>query len=305
MVAGGQWLIGSQVPWDASLRGRAKMVGMAAAAIDQCLPSLANIPTAEVPLLLCVAEPDRPGRISGLDDSLLSGVAGALERRFHTASRVIAAGRVGGVQALDQASELIAHGRPACLVAGVDTYLDAATISGFDRRGRLLSELNSNGFIPGEAAAAALLGSGAEPAPGLVCEGIGFGQERATIESDEPLRADGLVQAIRAAIADAGCTFDELDFRVTDFSGEQYTFKEGALALARAMKRTKREFDVWHPADCIGEVGAAVLPIILGMVRAACIKGYSPGNGVLVHCGNDDGRRAAMVLRYVAEGTRS
>ena len=51
----------------------------------------------------------------------------------------------------------------------------------------------------------------------------------ATLESEKPLRADGLVQAFRAAFAEAGQTIADVDYRITDANGEQYWFKEAAL----------------------------------------------------------------------------
>lgn len=70
------------------------------------------------------------------------------------------------------------------------------------------------------------------------------------------------------------------------------------------MKKVKPEFDIQHPADCIGEVGAAIVPTVLAVAKAAAEKHYAPGPGVICHFGNDDGLRAAVVLRYVGDGAR-
>ena len=92
----------------------------------------------------------------------------------------------------------------------------------------------------------------------------------------------------------------ELDFRNTDISGEQYYFKEASLALSRTLRQPKAEFDLWHPAEAIGESGAAVGLAVLIDSHAACQKGYAPGPGILTHFANDTGERAAAVLRYGA-----
>ena len=55
----------------------------------------------------------------------------------------------------------------------------------------------------------------------LAGERIGFGREAAHIDSGEPLRAEGLSLAIKAALTDAGCAMHDMDFRITDLSGEQ------------------------------------------------------------------------------------
>ena len=57
--------------------------------------------------------------------------------------------------------------------------------------------------------------------------------EKATIESDEPLRGDGLAAAYRQALDAAGLGLHEIDYRIADLSGEQYWFKEAASLLPR------------------------------------------------------------------------
>ena len=193
---------------------------------------------------------------------------------------------------------------PQVLVAGADGFLVGPTLAVFEQQDRLLTSQNSNGFIPGEAAAAVMVrGAGTGGEPQLVCSGLGFGVEQATIESEEPLRAEGLVQAIKAALNEAGCDMGALDFRITDISGEQYHFKEASLALSRTLRTRKEEFDIWHPADCVGEVGAAIGGVMTVVIDAACRKEYSKGRHILFHLGNDDGKRVAMVFGFAAVGT--
>ena len=132
----------------------------------------------------------------------------------------------------------------------------------------------------------------------MAITGIGFGKEPAPILSEEPLRADGLVRAVKMALASAGIDMGDIDFRISDVNGEQYGFKEATLALSRILRKRKESFDIWHPAECVGEVGAAVVPIVLGVAWAAFRKKYSPGNNLLCHFGNDDGDRGAMILQH-------
>jgi len=162
-----------------------------------------------------------------------------------------------------------------------------------------MTEDNSNGFIPGEAAAASLVGPvKRQSEPQLLCVGIGLGTEPAPLNSGEPLRAEGLTTAIKAAFADGRCQEADVDFRLTDNNGEAYGFKDSALAVARVFRDAKDDFDIWHPADCIGEVGAATVPILLGIMQAAAAKGYAPGSGVLCHVSGFGEQRGAMILRY-------
>jgi 3-oxoacyl-[acyl-carrier-protein] synthase I len=295
----GKRIIGCEVPLPQPWRGLAKLVHMVVPPLRECLAVAGAVKPEQVPLLLCVAEKDRPGRLAGLDDRLLVEVQREAGVRFHPSSSVFAQGRVGGAVALEQARRLLENeGAPGVLLAGVDSYLMAPTLRAYEEHGRLLTAKNSNGFIPGEAGAAVLLaGPGRAKAPELTCLGIGFGHEPATIESDLPLRGDGLVQAIRAAFKDANQTYEAVDYRLTDISGEQHSFKEASLALTRTMRVRKAEFTLQHVGDRIGEVGAAVLPCLLAVARAAARKGYAPGKGVLCHLHNDGPERAALILR--------
>ena len=300
MDSGGKWIVGSSVPLDPPWRGRAKMVHLLVPAIRECLNAVRGIPTEQIPLMLCVAEKDRPGRLEGLDDKLFYEVATELDLSFHERSLVIAGGRVGGVWAIRKAQELLYQERVSCcLVAGVDTYLVSGTLSAYVANDRILTSQNSDGFIPGEAGGALLIGKiGSSAGKMMTVLGIGFGTEKATNASEEPLRANGLVQAIKQALAESGMTMGDLDYRIADLSGEQYGFKEADLSVARLLRTNKDVFDIWHPADCIGEVGAAVIPCILGTALVAAQKKYALGDKVLCHASNDGGQRAAMVLCF-------
>ena len=299
---GGEWIIGCQVPLAEPWRGRMKLVRMVTLAINECLHSLENTPTIRVPLFLCVAEAERPGRLDGLDQTLLMEIQVELGMQFHPESKVIAEGKVSGATALNLARRWMQSGMgDYCLIAGADSYLVAETIAGYEEQSRLLTTESHDGFIPGEAGAAILVGL---PNIGrgvhVQCLGFGQGHERSTVLSEEPLKADGLVAAIKAALADSRCSMSDLDFRITDLSGEQYGFKEASLALTRILRQRKERFDIWHPADCIGEVGAAIVPVMLGLFLESTKKHYALGSMVLCHGANHSGERMALVMKQVA-----
>ncbi|MBD9606686.1 MULTISPECIES: hypothetical protein [Pseudomonas] len=298
---GGEWLIAASVPLEQPWRGRTKLIKMAARAIAEALQSTPNVDPEKTPLLLGVAEVERPGRLDGLDKGLLHAIEAELGLRFHPGSNVIARGRVSAAVALLNARTLIYQGgHRHVLIAGVDSFLSGPTLAAFEARERLLTSQNSNGFIPGEGAAAVVLAAPVtSKEPLLACIGLGFGMEKATVEAEDiPLRADGLTQAVRAALSEVGCGLEQMDYRLTDISGEQYYFKEASLALSRTLRVRKEFFHLWHPADCIGEVGAAIGPAMLAVALAASRKGYGEGPNIFCHLGNDAGERAAAMLSY-------
>ena len=293
----GQQIMAHQVRLEQPWAGRPKLVKMAAMAIAECLAPVAREDWARIPLLLCVAERNRPGRLDDLDAHLFAEIQQELGVEFSAQSLIIPQGRVSAGIALSQARQLMSDAQPFVLIAAADSFITAPAIDHFVKQQRLLTEKNSNGFMPGEAASAVLIGRAAS-GPHLTCVGLGFATEPAGIDSDAPLRGEGLATAIRNALSDAGVELHALDFRITDISGEQYYFKEAALALLRTLRGRKEEFDIWHPAECIGEVGSAAGLAMLAVADAACRKGYARGPGILFHAANDAGQRAAAILRY-------
>jgi 3-oxoacyl-[acyl-carrier-protein] synthase I len=298
MGSDGEWIMAHQVPLEQPWRGRAKLAKMAAMAIAECLDQVPTESWPSIPLLLCVAEPERPGRLDGLEDQLLLEVEQELAVKFAPESGVIPRGRISAIRALAEARRFLYAGNaPQVLIAATDSLLTWPTLSVYERDDRLLTPSNSNGFMPGEAGGALLVGR-PERGSELLCTGIGFGVEKAHIDSGEPLRADGLATAIKGALTDAGCALHDLDYRITDISGEQYYFKEAALALSRILRSRKEEFDIWHPAECVGEIGAAAGIAVLSVALAAGRKAYSLGPLILSHGANDSGRRSAAILHF-------
>jgi len=297
---GGEWIVGSSVHLKKPWRARSKLCKMAAMAIQECLQQMRVIPS-QIPLLLCVAERERVGRIGGLDDKLFGEIEAELNYQFHPAdSAIVPLGRVSAAVALKSARTLLFEKQhPFVLIAGTDSLLVAPTLATLEESFRLLTSQNSNGFIPGEAGSAVMVSRPlVSREPQLLVNGFGFAVEEATVDSKVPLRADGLTSAIKNALAEAQCELGDLDFRITDVSGEQYYFKEAALALTRVLRKRKENFYIWHPADCIGEVGAAVGPAMLSVALAGSRKSYAYGDNMLCHFGNDMGQRAAAVLSF-------
>ena len=297
MDNGGEWLMGCEVPLEQPWRGKTKLLKMAAMAIRECLQDNPQLNAKETPMLLCLSEHERKGRVIDDDNQFFLDLQEELQFQFHEKSRIIAHGHAAVGVAMKNARRLIQEfGCSQVLIAATDSLLVGATLVHFEEHERLLTSNHSNGFIPGEAGAALIV----EPYSGqknqLVCTGLGFGVEKAHVYSEEPLRADGLTAAIREALDDGGCEMGDLDFRITDISGEHYAFKEASLALLRLLRKRKETFDIWHPADCVGEVGSTLGLIMIGVLKVACEKAYSKGDHILAHLGDDDGKRSSMIF---------
>jgi 3-oxoacyl-[acyl-carrier-protein] synthase I len=295
----GAWIMSHQVGLDQPWPGLTKLAKMAALAIEEALQGLNKDQWHRLPLLLCVAEAERPGRMAGLDDQLLTQIQSELGVSFAQPSALVPHGRVGVAVALAQARALLASSKmPGVLIVSADSLLSWPTLSHYEREDRLLTESNSDGFMPGEGAGALWVGAVEGGSHQLICTGIGFGREAAHIDSGEPLRADGLTRAIKASLDSAGRQLHDMDYRITDNSGEQYYFKEASLALSRTLRQHKEDFDIWHPAECTGEAGAVSGAAVIATAREACLKGYTPGPNILTHWANDAGQRAAVTLEF-------
>lgn len=290
------WLTGAPVPLPRNWIGEKRIAHLAAGAIAEAFES---VPEAHgrTALILCLPEEDRPGRPVHDSLTLLRRIGEIVKVVPHSHSRIVAHGRPSGHAAFDYARRLLASGdAPYAMIAGVDSYLTAPTISHYLKGRRLLTADNANGFIPGEAAAAVLCtrSSGGD----FQLFGLGLAREPASIYNakDLPLRADGMTAAYDAAFRETGIEMNRLGYRISDLVGEQYWFKQTALASIRLL-RGRHEFqDLWSPAESLGNIGAAAVPMMVGMAWTAAAKGYAAGNPVLIEASSDDGACGAAVF---------
>jgi 3-oxoacyl-[acyl-carrier-protein] synthase-1 len=288
-VALRQWWEGSEVIPD-----------LLAPALAECFDMAAPHEPSEIPILLGLPGADRLGRPSGIDTSILTSVAQRLGFVLHRDSRIVYGSQVSACVALREVERLLETGAASRgIVAGVDTLVRTKTVHAYLERSRILTPANSNGFSPGEAAGALLVDAASDAASALEILGVGLASERATVDSEEPLRGEGLTEAVRSALAAAGVQMSDVSYRITDLNGERYKFKEATFAFGRLLKtRVVDDIDLWHPVEYVGEVGAAIGPLALAVALHAGQQRYAPGEIVLLHFSNDGGERGAIVARF-------
>jgi len=291
--------------------GRDMLAELVAPAIEECLAAAEQIvrsPVATIPVVLIVAPPDRPCRWPDLEQQVLADVAHKLGRPLPKGSALVARGRSGIAQALEYASTLFdTREHEMCVVAGVESFLKESIADYYQmKESRLLTAANSNGFTLGEAGAAVLVTLPAwHKQPELCILGIGQANDPSGAGGNEkhPAKADGLTKAIRQALAAARLQHSAIDLRISDANGEHWKFKEVAFASAR-MDRPRPAgspphrygfLDHWHPSEFIGDVGAAIGPVMLGWALHAGRKRYLHGPRILIHASEDNGDRAALV----------
>ncbi|WP_086998841.1 beta-ketoacyl synthase N-terminal-like domain-containing protein [Rhizobium sullae] len=294
--SGGGWLIGAPVPLPRNWIGEKRIAHLAAGSICEAFEAVPQA-RGQAALILCLAEEDRPGRPAPDGVRLLGRIAEIVESQPHGRSRIIAHGRPSGHVALEQARRILSAGEaPYVMIVGVDSYLTAGAIARYLADNRLLTPDNPNGFIPGEAAAAVLCTR--SQSSGLRLFGLGLARERAYIynSDDLPLRGDGMMSAYREALDETGIEMNRLGYRISDLIGEQYWFKQSALASLRLVRGAHEFQDIWSPAESLGNVGAAVVPLMVGMAFTAARKAYAAGNPVLIEASNDFGACGAAIM---------
>ena len=289
----------------AMLRGEKKLSTMMVRAVEnitgnECYKeALRDIPSA-------FSFPEEERSSYFLDETFITTLGDHFFSKFDTdcfrqESPYVRTGRTGFAHALVNAERMLYQGdAERVLVVCVDSLLSNQSLLYYLERSidyqRVNDEKNSLGFIPGEAAVALLLGR-PEPGREQTCiTGVGFGHEEATIDSDEVLIGVGLTQAVREAVESANIPVSDTDFRISSTNGESYFFQEAALVAARVLEKKRESWPLWHPAEHIGEVGAAAGGAMVVMGHYAFIKGYAPGIRALCQLSNDDSQRAAFVL---------
>ncbi|MFB9245438.1 hypothetical protein IV454_31480 [Massilia antarctica] len=293
---------------DDNVWGQGRLARWIALAIADCLSTVGQCDVSKVPLVWLAPEPERSGSDSDWYASVFSQAVDQLGLQFHPRSGVMASGRAGLANALKQAAALLAL--PDCeqvLLVGADTYLNATTINAYLQAGRLQVRGNSDGFIPGEAAAAVLLQKAAvaaagEPAPArhdgeVRILGFGTGDEPGRVDGSVPSKSQGLTAAIRAALTMSRLAFEDLAFRVSDQNGESFFAREASNAMTRLAPAGSNLPGLVTVADCLGEVGAATGPAMLAYLFKTMRHPAGPGAGGLLHLANDNGLRSAVILQ--------
>lgn len=306
----GQPVIGGCVPGLVLAPGRERarrVVALLARSVGDLLCKCPGLPVHAVPLIVGLAEAQRAGGRADLAEGIVHAVAQALETRFHPhLSGAQARGHVSAFSALHVARRLLQDpGVPACIVACVDSCINASTLHWLESTGRLKTDENSNGVIPGEAAGAVLVRRMPADGEGAVrVGGLGFALERAHVMSGEPFAGLGLAEATRSALREAGMQLNQMDFRLSDVTGESYGFREQSLTLSRLLRQGPSELPLWHSADAVGDVGAAAGLCHLARAFEAFDRGYAPGERAVCFSSSVWGERAAAVLERHAGPAR-
>lgn len=273
--------------------------------------ALATEPVQPFPLLLGVAEAREEAKYP-VGQEMLRFLALQTGRPLDVArSRVYAQGRAAGLCALADGIAMIERREVESLVVGgVDSYLDYFYLRALGAEGRLKAGAVSDGFVPGEGAAFVLIA-----APGTarrhsrralaIVDGVGLGREPGHRYSDEPHRGEGLASALRALFAAVPerCPAGRIGCVWAGLNGESFWAKEWGVAAVRSAARFADPLRVEHPADCMGDPGAAYGSIMLALAAQDIARGRC-ATPCLVWAASDKEERAAVLLSPASSPTR-
>jgi 3-oxoacyl-[acyl-carrier-protein] synthase-1 len=199
----------------------------------------------------------------------------------------------------------------ACLIAGVESYLEPETLEWLDEHDRLhgAGPLNNAwGFVPGEGAGCVVVASEdavarchLEPLAEILAVGQGFEQNR--IDTETVCVGEGLTAAFSEALT-ALPSSEQITDVFCDMNGDPYRADEFGFASLRTRDRFVSASDFIAPADCWGDVSAAAAPLGLMLAVIAARKHYSRGRHALLFASSDGGERGAAVLETAATATR-
>ena len=218
-------------------------------------------------------------------------------------SRLITTGRSGVLAGIDIAMKYLNLGTDDyVLVGGVDSYQDPDLLWQLDEQDRIKAEETPDGFIPGEAAGFLLLTSKPERAKRFGGYKIslyapGLANEPGHLYSDETYTGSGLADALRLAIGQGDGQAIQTVY--SSMNGEHFWAKEYGVAMLRNKDAFSDNVSHEHPADCFGDIGAAMGAVLIGVAGLSMARSGKLQHG-LVYCSSDQAQRAALCIRLEA-----
>jgi len=284
----------SPIAWlDPALEGVDRLFAMAIPSLHRLMEAgrLKRANLGRTGLFLALPEADH-----GVDERAVNALARRTGLTGLAKVEANQAGHAGALLLVARAAELLAGGAlDAAIVGGVDSYLAVSRLAALDEAWRLKSERNVDGFLPGEGCGWLLLepahqaverGAGAMAA----IAGIAVDQEPEDYFSEKNSTGAGLTRAIQNALGEARPVW-----ALCDLNGESCRAFEWGLAQTR-LEPLAGLARLDHPADCLGDVGAASGALLAAYAVESLRRGWAAGGSALIWTASDRGQRAAMLI---------
>jgi 3-oxoacyl-[acyl-carrier-protein] synthase-1 len=251
---------------------------------------------------LCLALPEQEGGSPINPEKFITWLSLQTNGEFFdpAASSAEFKGRAGVLLALVKAAGLVAQTPSALvLVGGVDTFDDPVLLHRLEREERLLTDENSDGFTPGEGAGFLLVGGGEAakkhglaPIAQIAIPAVGF--EPGHMYGEEIYRADGLLKTMQDFFAKNPPSSPVGEIYST-MNGEYFWARElGAVLSSQGGHLGPARLH--HPAENIGDIGAAFGAVLISLAATGIAQGYRK-SPALVYASSDYGNRAVTTVR--------
>lgn len=279
------------------LTGAERLVALATPALQEALGDFSGADDDTLFVLELDAE---------LPEDRVEHLAGALVARCKKSLsgirlEVVRKGAGGGVPAVEAA---LAKRQPV-LWGGVHSDHDELAIGQLVARDRLYADDNLDAVLPGESAAFVRLAPGEKSEALAALVGLGHAVELARSDNDLPAAtARAITSAMRAATAPLEKANQKAGWAVSDLGLEDWRMREWQSLTVRAASVLTSPYRFDNPAQRMGRLGAAGMPLGITLVTEGLRRGWAPSPIALVFGGSDAGERGAATVVDVASPTR-
>ncbi len=291
---------------DADLQGIDRLLVLALGALRGLIDrsQIARTELARTALLVALPAADAVTGAWNLERTFLPSLLARSGIREIASDQVVIdqSGHTGALALVGKAASLLDSGAvDQCIVLAVDSYIDWDRLRALDVAYRLKSERGVDGFVPGEAAVALLLERivprvpTRRPCLGRVTLPV-LAAEPRPLAGDKASTGTGLTTALRGALR-AMPEPQPVGWILCDLNGESYRAFEWGLARVRLGAQLASPIVLQHPADCIGDTGAAAGGLLIVCATQAFARKCAREQAALVFTASDAGSRgAALVL---------
>lgn len=216
-------------------------------------------------------------------------------------SEVVFLGRTAGLHAIKHGCRLLLEGyRGPIIAGGIDSYFDYSSLVDLDFDSRVLNDMNLDGFLPGEGAGFVLLYKSTlmpnEMQSLCTIAATSNGFQSIQLDSPKPANDRGISETLSSLFQTISHDLLPCKTVFANLNGENIGAKEWGIAFHRNQEYFSEDFHLIHPAECIGETGAAMGPIMVGLAIRGMMRGYHSAP-ILIECSSDDGECVALYLK--------
>ncbi len=219
-----------------------------------------------------------------------------------------AQGSPSAIYGLEGADSIIKTNPEAlCIIGTVDSLLDPLTLDWFEKDQRLNSEGSErvNAFVPSEAVSFIVVESkklALKNKRTILAQitSLKTSKEPNHYVKGTPSKGQGLTTAVKSVLSHKLIPPESLTNIFFDLNGEFHRAKDWGFIRTRCFDNKKSRFSIWHPADCMGDTGAANAGVLLSIVAQGLKQKWLDKN-VLIFSSDDHGACGAVVLSELYE----